>query len=99
MRKLNREYRGFDKPTDVLSFASDDEADVYLGDIVISVDTAERQASRRGSILSRELRVLTLHGLLHLMGFDHESDDGEMRRLEYRLRRRFRITTPRRLSA
>lgn len=99
IRKLNRTYRGYDQPTDVLSFPAragefPDESD-YLGDIVISVETARRQASRRGSTLPRELRVLALHGLLHLLGYDHETDDGEMRRLEYRLRRKFGITRPR----
>lgn len=93
IRRLNRDFRGYDKPTDVLSFAAN-EPD-YLGDIVISVDTANRQARRRGSHLRRELKVLALHGFLHLLGYDHESDDGEMRRVEYRLRRRFGITTPR----
>jgi probable rRNA maturation factor len=96
MRDLNRTFRGFDRPTDVLSFPArngdfPDEAD-YLGDIVISVETASRQARRRGSTLPRELRVLALHGLLHLLGHDHESDNGEMRRIEYRLRRKFGIT-------
>jgi len=99
MRALNRDFRGYDKPTDVLSFAADptdnDTEPHYLGDIVISVDTARRQANRRGSNLRRELKVLGLHGLLHLLGYDHETDNGEMRRIEYRLRRRFGITTPR----
>ena len=96
IQKLNRDYRGYDKPTDVLSFAAGHsvEAD-YLGDIVISVETADRQARRRRSNLERELKVLALHGLLHLLGYDHETDNGEMRRVEYRLRRHFRITTPR----
>lgn len=93
IQELNRDFRGFDKPTDVLSFAADQPD--YLGDIVISVETANRQAHRRGSNLRRELKVLTLHGFLHLLGYDHETDDGQMRRLEYRLRRRFGITTPR----
>lgn len=93
IQELNRDYRGYDKPTDVLSFPADQPD--YLGDIVISVETAHRQAHRRGSNLRRELKVLTLHGLLHLLGYDHETDDGQMRRLEYRLRRRFGITTPR----
>ena len=99
MRRLNRRFRGFDRPTDVLSFPAengkfpeDDEDSTYLGDIVISVDTARRQALRRGSTLPRELRVLALHGLLHLLGHDHETDRGEMRRIEYRLRRKLRIT-------
>jgi probable rRNA maturation factor len=91
---LNRDFRGFDKPTDVLSFrtARKGASKGYLGDIVISVETALRQARRRRSTLRRELEVLTLHGFLHLMGYDHETDDGEMRRIEYRLRRRFRLT-------
>jgi probable rRNA maturation factor len=98
IRALNREYRGFDKSTDVLSFPSGGhpvdafEDGDYLGDIVISVETAERQARRRGSTLAKELRLLTLHGFLHLLGYDHETDDGRMRRVEYRLRRRFRIS-------
>lgn len=99
MRTLNRRFRGFDCATDVLSFPAhngdfptENEDTDYLGDIVISVDTARRQARSRGSTLPRELRVLALHGLLHLLGHDHETDDGEMRRIEYRLRRKFRIT-------
>jgi len=98
MRTLNRRFRGLDRATDVLSFPADPEdvpADsedaAYLGDIVISVDTARRQARRRGSTLRRELRVLALHGLLHLLGHDHETDNGEMRRIEYRLRRKLQI--------
>ncbi|TDI41122.1 MAG: rRNA maturation RNase YbeY [Acidobacteria bacterium] len=95
IQALNRDYRGYDKPTDVLSFHGVGESEDYLGDIVISVETAYRQARRRGSNLKRELEVLTLHGFLHLLGYDHETDDGEMRRIEYRLRRRFRLTIPR----
>lgn len=96
MRYLNRTFRGYDRPTDVLSFPAGDgdfpdEAD-YLGDIVISVETARRQARRRGSTLPRELRVLALHGLLHLLGYDHETDQGEMKRIEYRMRRKYGIT-------
>ena len=101
IQKLNRDFRGYDKPTDVLSFAAaryEDDPD-YLGDIVVSVDTASRQARRRGSNLKRELKVLSLHGFLHLLGYDHETDEGEMRRIEYRLRRRFAITTPRAVTA
>lgn len=99
MRTLNRRFRGFDCATDVLSFPAhngdfptENEDTDYLGDIVISVDTARRQARRRGSTLPMELRVLAVHGLLHLLGHDHETDNGEMRRIEYRLRRKFRIT-------
>lgn len=98
MRALNRVFRGYDRATDVLSFPAGriqfPEADPYLGDIVISVETAGRQARRRGSTLHREIRVLALHGFLHLLGYDHETDDGEMRRIEYRLRHKLGITTP-----
>ncbi len=97
IQKLNRDFRGNDQPTDVLSFAAGQPD--YLGDIVVSVDTASRQAKRRGSNLKRELKVLSLHGFLHLLGYDHETDEGEMRRIEYRLRRRFAITTPRAVTA
>ncbi len=86
IRGYNRNYRGFDKPTDVLSFSGHDG---YLGDILISSETAYNQA-RKSKTLSFETNVhrLLLHGLLHLMGYDHETDDGEMRALERRLRRR-----------
>jgi probable rRNA maturation factor len=87
IRQFNRDYRGFDKPTDVLSFRGAGE---YLGDILISSETAYNQ-SRKSSSLSFEsnLHRLVLHGLLHLMGYDHETDNGEMRAIERRLRRRF----------
>ena len=83
IRELNREYRGKDMPTDVLSFALDegDEPDVVggpvevlLGDIVISLETACRQAAEFGHSLERELAFLTVHGLLHLLGYDHDSE-------------------------
>ena len=67
---LNREYRSVDRPTDVLSFPLDD--DVLLGDVVISLDTAAAQAAQRGHELRDELRVLLVHGLLHVLGYDHE---------------------------
>ena len=87
IRRYNRDYRGFDKPTDVLSFSGDDG---YLGDILISSETAYNQ-TLKSKTLSFETNIhrLLLHGLLHLMGYDHETDDGEMRILERRLRRRF----------
>jgi probable rRNA maturation factor len=87
IRRYNRTYRGFDKATDVLSFRGEDG---YLGDILISSETAYNQA-RKSDKLSFETNIhrLLLHGLLHLMGYDHETDDGEMRVVERRLRRRF----------
>jgi probable rRNA maturation factor len=86
VRELNARYRGKDKPTDVLSFPGPG-GEAGLGDIVISVDTAERNARRLRRTLPRELDVLALHGFLHVLGYDHETDDGEMDRLERRLRR------------
>jgi probable rRNA maturation factor len=88
LRRVNRDYRGKDKPTDVLSFPGDEnEEGRHLGDILISVPTARRQAAERGHDPGREIRTLLLHGLLHCLGYDHESDRGEMERLERRLRR------------
>jgi probable rRNA maturation factor len=97
IRALNRDFRGLDKATDVLSFRTTRGGGFrgYLGDIVISVETAKRQAHRLRSSLPRELEILALHGFLHLLGYDHETDDGEMRRIEYRLRRKLRITRKR----
>ena len=81
MRRLNRQYRHKDYPTDVLSFPG-------TRDIVIAKGVARRQAREHGHSESVELRVLSLHGLLHLLGYDHERDHGEMRRVERRLRRK-----------
>jgi probable rRNA maturation factor len=86
IRSLSARYRRKDKPTDVLSFPAGGA--VGLGDIVISVETAARNARGRGRSLARELDVLALHGFLHVLGYDHETDDGAMERLERRLRRR-----------
>ena len=87
MRVYNRDYRGFDKPTDVLSFRGDAR---NLGDILISAETAYAQARKSSTLeLETNIRRLVLHGLLHLMGYDHETDRGEMRAIERRLRRRF----------
>ena len=90
LRTLNHRYRGKDKPTDVLSFPGSGHAHARgdLGDIVISVDTAAANAKRLGRTLPQELGVLALHGFLHVLGYDHESDDGTMDRLERRLRKR-----------
>lgn len=96
MRRLNRDFRGKDKATDVLSFpgesavvAPNDEDGAHLGDVVIAVPTARRQAEERGEEVERELRTLLLHGVLHCLGYDHETDDGTMERLERKLRRRW----------
>lgn len=82
IRPLNRDYRGKDAPTDVLSFAMQEgeavrEDDPVLGDLVISAETAARQAAERGHPIEAELRVLLVHGLLHLLGYDHERGEAE----------------------
>ena len=87
MRTLNSKYRGKNRPTDVLSFPAMPEiAQDFAGDIVISSEIAWSNARRLGHPVSDELRVLILHGILHLGGHDHESDNGEMARLERGLR-------------
>ena len=83
---LNRRYRRQARATDVLSFSA--RANGYLGDVVISTETARRQARRFGHSLDEEIKVLMLHGLLHLLGYDHENDNGQMNRRELALRRR-----------
>ncbi|MGH9340721.1 MAG: rRNA maturation RNase YbeY [Acidobacteriota bacterium] len=92
MERYNRQFRGKDQPTDVLSFPYDpegfDHEDPYMGDIVISAETAERQ--KRETLIG-ELKVLCLHGVLHLMGHDHETDAGQMKALEQRLKEEFRL--------
>jgi probable rRNA maturation factor len=89
IRELNKQFRGIDKTTDVLSFPSD-EPD-QLGDIAISISTATRQAQENGLTLNEEIAQLILHGLLHLDGYDHETDDGEMNRVELKLRKKLGI--------
>jgi probable rRNA maturation factor len=89
IRKLNQLFRGVDKATDVLSFPADEPDN--LGDVAVSVETAARQAKENGLTFDGEIAQLILHGLLHLSGYDHETDNGEMNRLELRLRRRLGI--------
>lgn len=96
MRELNRKWRGKRGTTDVLSFPSGQEEfekseGASLGDVVISVEQAARQAAEHGLDFEGEVRQLILHGLLHLCGYDHERDGGEMNALELRLRRRLKI--------
>ncbi len=85
MRRLNRRFAGKDRVTDVLSFPSGAVGGV-LGDIAIATGLARRQARDAGHTYTEELRVLALHGLLHLLGYDHHGDDGTMARVELRLR-------------
>jgi probable rRNA maturation factor len=100
MARMNRTFRDKHGPTDVLSFPvrhirtrqsreyRGTGANHYVGDIVISPETARRNARQRSHGVSSELRVLILHGMIHLAGYDHETDNGEMMHLERRLRRR-----------
>lgn len=87
MRSLNRKYRGKDKTTDVLSFSYREGRfshiqPHFLGDIVISVPRAARQAAIAGHPVSREIKILLIHGLLHLLGYDHERSEREARRMK-----------------
>jgi probable rRNA maturation factor len=102
IRELNRDYRGKDAATDVLSFPADDQtgsaggefkdaqpdAASYIGDIIISTDAALRQAKEADHSFGREVSELVIHGALHLCRYDHETDHGEMNRLELMLRRK-----------
>lgn len=88
VRRLNRQFRGIDRATDVLSFPSGGDLEPgqpHLGDIALSVPQAERQARRAGWSVASEVALLLTHGYLHLLGHDHEKDDGTMRRLEREL--------------
>ena len=98
MAKLNVKYRKKRGPTDVLSFPANGARPAkraeYVGDIAISPETARRNARRFSRSLPLEMRILILHGMIHLAGFDHETDGGEMNRLERRLRKRLGVSAP-----
>lgn len=91
LEHLNTAFRGKNKPTDVLSFPADSEAKGHAGDIAISLETAARQAAQFGHSLQNEVKILLLHGLLHLNGMDHETDEGEMAARETKLRTRLKL--------
>ena len=92
IRRLNRQFRGKNKATDVLSFPAVVPGPLKIaGDLAISIPTAWRQAEDRGHSLAIEIKVLMLHGLLHLAGYDHETDKGEMARREQKLRATLRL--------
>lgn len=82
MRKINREQRGIDKATDVLSFPYEQVSGGLMGSVVISTDTASRVASELGHSIEYEIALLFLHGVLHILGYDHEIDGGQMREKE-----------------
>jgi len=96
MRSLNREHRGIDHTTDVLSFPAEPEAGAvpYLGDLVISLPVADRMARKLGVSRRREIETLLIHGFLHLCGYDHERDQGEMLDLQAELERELLGTDP-----
>ena len=79
MRKINHEQRGIDKATDVLSFPYEQVSGGLMGSVLISTDTASRVASELGHSIECEIALLFLHGVLHILGYDHEIDDGQMR--------------------
>ncbi len=92
IRKLNRNFRGKDKATDVLSFLAEGiGAEEIAGDLAISVPTARKQAIEQNHSLSTEIKILILHGLLHLAGYDHEADEGKMARRERLLRAKLNL--------
>lgn len=92
LRRLNRQFRNMNKATDVLSFPAPAEvAHEHAGDLAISLETAARQAAEYGLTLRDEVRILLLHGVLHLQGMDHEIDDGEMAEHEAALRKQLRL--------
>lgn len=97
IKELNQIFRDKNRPTDVLSFPYEPdqydylETENFLGDIVISVEQAQRQAAENDLTLENEIKQLILHGILHLVGYDHETDGGEMNRLELKLRRKLKV--------
>jgi len=92
LRSLNTRFRHKDKATDVLSFPALPELkEKFAGDLAISVDIASRNARELGHSTANEIKILALHGVLHLSGYDHELDDGEMARTELRLRQALRL--------
>ncbi|MDR3162313.1 MAG: rRNA maturation RNase YbeY [Helicobacteraceae bacterium] len=93
IEKLNVEFRSVDKATDVLSFPTEGFFAAPLGSVVISIDTAKRQAEEFGHSIESEIAILFLHGVLHLLGYDHESDEGEMIAAENALQKEFSLPT------
>ena len=93
MKSLNRRFRGKDKATDVLSFpaTADDPRKQFAGEIAISAEIASQNARALGHSLAQEVKILVLHGVLHLRGYDHETDSGQMARRENQLRARLRL--------
>jgi probable rRNA maturation factor len=93
LRSLNKRFRGKDQPTDVLSFPPEFAAGDFSGDVAISLEIARKNARLLKHTVAKELKILVLHGVLHLAGHDHESDHGEMAQLEERLRKQLHLPT------
>ncbi len=91
IQKLNKTHRQKDKPTDVLSFPLENMPSMPLGSIVISVDTAKKGADEFGHSIEDEIKLLFIHGLLHILGYDHETDNGEMREKEKEIIEKFNL--------
>ena len=91
IQELNKTYRKLDKPTDVLSFPLEDMPGMPLGSIVISLDTAKRNVNELNHSIEEEIKLLFIHGLLHLLGYDHETDNGEMREKEKEIIEKFNL--------
>jgi len=91
IKKINKKYRNIDKPTDVLSFPFKDTPGAILGIIVISLDQALMGAKRFGHSIDDEIALLFIHGILHLLGYDHEIDDGQMRKKEEEIIKKFNL--------
>ena len=91
IRELNKTHRNKDKATDVLSFPLEDMPGMPLGSIVISLDTAKRVANELGHSIEEEIKLLFIHGLLHLLGYDHGIDNGEMREKEKEIIEKFNL--------
>ncbi|MGA8151031.1 MAG: rRNA maturation RNase YbeY [Terriglobales bacterium] len=91
LQQLNRRFRGKNRPTDVLSFPAARGIADFAGDVAISAEIAARNAAELGHTAATEVKLLALHGILHLAGYDHERDDGEMARKEERIRRALRL--------
>jgi len=89
--EINLEYRGINKATDVLSFPLEDISHMPLGSIIISIEKAKEVASNLGHSIENEISLLFIHGLLHLLGYDHEVDNGEMRKKEREIIEKFNL--------
>ena len=105
IRLLNKEFRSIDQPTDVLSFPQNQDEDPsipgekVLGDIAVSVDTAKIQANKHGLILKEEIVLLLIHGILHLLGYDHEVSEQEEKKMRSKTRELFKLAFPEQILA